>query len=588
MRISRLNLFILFGLLLFSSCRKDIDKSTTTEIEPEVPVYVNCSITGVVYDRQGLPLINVQIDLDNNQAFTDDNGFFYLKDIQANVKGALIRATLSGYTPTKTWVYPQLNSVSFVNITLLKEKFAGEVNALVGGQVNFGDNSSISIPDNALIDQSGALYSGNARVFADWFDPLNSDLSKNELSIQLGRDKTQNFRVLQSFGAAFVQIKGDNDQLLNIRPDKSLTLILDVPDAFQNRGPDLISSWSLSDRSTLWEANSTAQLKGGQYSGEITGLGWVNFATDYDFTTLTVDLRLDDATPISYTNIDIRAKGKAFEMRLRSNMNGRLQAYIPKGESYDIILKDCIHDDIAQKTTMVITDKSNPIEIVFDDRSLLTDINAQLLSCDMRTVKKGYLLMKADPNIYLPVDDKGAIHFTQLICLDEIEIEYQAIDWANEKTGNTHSQKLNTFLNLGNLVACPVGADSSFIIIENVTDRFEGKLATAQLLPYKSDSALLIRADFGLDDSAFQFKLFLEKDYTKGLQEAIGFLYFEKEKDIELTLSNDKIVNDRVNVNIVTKAEVIGDYIEGNFNLEYVENGNNISMEGGFKVKLIH
>src|SRR5690349_6707965 len=83
--------------LIFFSCQKDISDTATPSAGPDFVSKVNASVSGFVIDQNNLPVTNAAVKVGGSTVFTDDYGFFEVRNVQVVKTAATVTVTMPGY-----------------------------------------------------------------------------------------------------------------------------------------------------------------------------------------------------------------------------------------------------------------------------------------------------------------------------------------------------------------------------------------------------------------------------------------------------------------------------------------------------------
>ncbi|HHS95423.1 MAG TPA: carboxypeptidase regulatory-like domain-containing protein, partial [Phaeodactylibacter sp.] len=286
-RLKRLNLLLLFSLLLFSACKKDHISDEEIIIHPDPVVIVNASVYGQVLNSSGSPLPNASVRISTEEVFTDQNGVFIFNDVEMKESGELIRAEKDGYFYNAKFVRPQLNKKSIVKLQLIQKTLSGSFTAASGGSISTNGNAKVTFPANAIKTQSGDPYNGNVNVYATWLDPTAQSTLLTMPGDLRGTNQEDQQVQLTTYGMMGVELRDDAGQLLNIANGNTATLEMPVPDDLLTNAPATIPLWYMDEASGYWVEEGTATLQDGKYVGFVSHFSFWNCDVPEDFIDLT-------------------------------------------------------------------------------------------------------------------------------------------------------------------------------------------------------------------------------------------------------------------------------------------------------------
>lgn len=448
--------FILFGvILLCAGCRKDKLVITETVILGEDPAtYVNTSITGVVVDENDIPVQNAFVSNDKANTQTDDNGFFYLKDISANKNGAVVQVQKAGYFSTSQTVFPKLNSVEFIKIKLLSSKESGIISGDQGGSVTLPQGASISLPDNG-VTLNGQPYSGDVHVHATFIDPLADDIFERMPGSLLGVDTDGRVMGMATFGMMGVELYADNGALLQIAPDKKAELVFPLPDEILNEAPSEIKLWHYDLDLGYWIEEGVAILSGNQYVAEVSHFSFWNCDDPFETVNLEGRVVTENGDPVSNVTVVLRRNTATNNTGYANTAaDGTYRGKIPKDEMLKMEVSDACGN-------VVLTQDIGPFSVdtrlgnIVVDLPQEVNISGVLLDCNNAPVELGYLMVLLDENVvgYLTPNDKGEFSGAINYC-KQGEIKFVGVDLAGGQKSDESIAAFSPSIDLGNVVAC--------------------------------------------------------------------------------------------------------------------------------------
>ena len=471
----KIGMLALLLVLTVVACRQDkevINREVIINTEPAV--YVNTSITGVVSDEDGNPIEGVLITVDQEQTNTDDNGFFYLKDIQANKNGASVQAEKSGFFATSKLIYPNLNRVEYVQITMLESKEGGRLQANDGGDVAFGQGAKVSFPPQAFM-LNGIPYDGEAVIHTSYINPTADDLYEIMPGSLIGIDNEGVVRGMETFGMIGIELFTPSGQELEMAPGKNATLTFPLSSDLEAEAENEIALWHYDEQSAYWAQQGTAIKNGASYVAEVSHFSFWNCDAPFDLVNCTGTVQTLNGQPIINTRIEIERKGVATRGTgtAFTNYLGQYNGKIPSAENLELrvynLCGELVHsEDIGPfyaDADLGVVEAEFPEEL---------NIQGSIVNCDNEPVTNGYALVAVSGTV-LPVlvNADGRFSATIGVC-DPGEVIVSAHDLeAKEKSGgiiHTYTQNLD----VGEIQACGIiiytlemEIDGEFIVLDN-------------------------------------------------------------------------------------------------------------------------
>ena len=471
--------FLILGVVLLStSCRKDKVVITDTVIIGNEPVvYINTSITGVVTDEAGDPVSSATVGIEGFQTTTDDNGFFYLKDVSANQNGTSIQVEQVGYFATSKLIYPELNRVSYVTFVLNASKEVGRLKADEGGTVNF-EGASITLPANGL-SLNGQPYTGQVSVRATFIDPLGEDVFDRMPGSLIGINDEGSVVGMETYGMIGADLISNSGELLEIDAGAKAVVEFPLPAELQSQAPATIDLWHFDEASAYWVKEGEARLEGDKYVAEVAHFSFWNCDAPFDLVNAKGKVQTADGRPVPNTRIVIqrnsagRNTGTAY-----TDYGGYYGGKIPAGE--EMLLE--VYDLCGE---LVSSEKIGPfsadvdlgiIEVEFPNE---IKVRGRILDCNSDPVSEGYARIRVGEPRSLPAiaqaipNADGIFEVTMGVC-EEAPVTVTAHDLVNFEKSDELQFGFADDLDLGDLNACGniiytfrIDVDGNQVVLEN-------------------------------------------------------------------------------------------------------------------------
>ena len=265
--------FLIFfaALFIFSSCQKDVD----IPIDVVSQTYPS-NIVGYVIDNNGETVANVNVTFNGLSVLTDEDGTFKFEDILVDSRHNHINFTKDGYYEnTETFVGTDRGKVA-IQVELVPLDFKHSFNASNSAKI-VHENITINFPENAIVDINGNNYSGEVKVSILNLDPSED----NTYAIMPGNltaiDDNNNLGLLRSFGMLGVELRGENNETLQLNGTSKATIEYKVDEDLLADAPEELPLWHFDHSKGLWVEEGKASLSNGIYSGEVSHFSYWNF-----------------------------------------------------------------------------------------------------------------------------------------------------------------------------------------------------------------------------------------------------------------------------------------------------------------------
>ncbi|RYY90785.1 MAG: carboxypeptidase regulatory-like domain-containing protein [Chitinophagaceae bacterium] len=297
-------LAVLFSALLFHACRKSADPDT-----PGTPgTQVTASVTGRVLDENTVPVNGATVRAGSASASTDINGNFALNNVSLDAAAAYITVSRNGYFQGSRTFRAKAGGQHFVQVQLLPRTLAGNFTATSGGSVSTGGGGSVQFPANALVNASGAAYSGVASVAAFTYDPTSAAFALQMPGELRGVDAGGQQQALQSFAMINIELQGAAGEPLQLAAGKTATITFPIAAALQASAPNSVPLWYFDELKGLWKQEGTATRQGNTYVGTVAHFTpWNVDVAMGVWTTLNARFLSSTGAPLNWGSVTLRA-----------------------------------------------------------------------------------------------------------------------------------------------------------------------------------------------------------------------------------------------------------------------------------------
>jgi len=257
-----------------------------------------------VFDAELKPVQGANVKVQKQIVQTDANGYALLLD--AIYERTVIKISKPGYFDGYTATYKPTNgrAVVRVQLTHLPPPFS------------FQDTNSITIvsptglkltfPKKGIVlKETGAPYSGIVYVYLQHRAPENDPLFAFAMP---GGDFTaldvDNQTVaLNSYGFFNAELRGTNDEILDLAPHKPATVEFRIPEAMRTNAQATVPLWAFHEIRGIWKYDSRLIRAGDCYKGKVSHFSSWN--CDYKGATCTVIASTQDCAGKPVANVSI-------------------------------------------------------------------------------------------------------------------------------------------------------------------------------------------------------------------------------------------------------------------------------------------
>jgi hypothetical protein len=431
------------GLMVsMSSCKKDIIGDENVEevitTNPSVTQTVSTNVSGIITDEDGAPLANVEITYSREQYTTDENGYFIIRDIKADVEGGILYFTSDGYFDNYKFFLPEVNETSFVRARMVQRSNPSSFNSSDGGTISVIGGGSIDFPQDAIkLENNNEAYTGSVNVYTHWYNPEDPFLGQSMPGDLRGLSLEGQIVQLSTYGMMAVELRSDNNEKLNLRDGVTAQIKFPLPQNTRTHAPEIIETWSLNEQTVYWEEEGTAASDGEFYYTSVSHFSFWNCDAPFPLVNITGKLVNQEGLPLSYYSICIDVVNSSRTGYGWTNSAGTFNGKVPKDEALILKVKNECGEVILEQNIGPFSDNASFGNIVIDieTQAVITG----RLQCNGVAVTNGYArICIGNQTCYIAeVDGQG--NFTQAIlsCNTVEEITIQGFDLDNATISET-------------------------------------------------------------------------------------------------------------------------------------------------------
>jgi hypothetical protein len=460
---------------------------------------------------------------------------------------------------------------NFVRLKLIPRQLTGSIDASSGGTVTFPSIFNVTIPANSVVIKSSNLpYSGSIKVYASYIGPTAPEFP-DIIPGSLQAIDTQNKRVaLKSFGMMAVELESATGEALQIATGKTARIRSLIPSSMMTSAPTSIPLWSLDESTGLWKQEGSATKTGSYYEGDVSHFTFWN--CDLGFAGVFVDMTLKSAGgPLQ--NVMVRVTGLTDGVYVYGNTDstGYVGGILPKDETFTLeIMNNCDQPIYTQRIGPFSQNTSLGDILINVPLQFNVEIKGNVVNCNNQALPHGSVAIYYEGQLYYTPVTNGLFSMVVTRCPITSTLEIVTRDSAGAQQSPPYTFDVsNSTLNTGTLVACGVS------MIGTVTYSIDGvsySLSTAQ------GDTITAYTGLSLGGNGTGFKGF----YSKKAGSPTTGLVFEYDGNLSTgtfgmvnfaanTLNTFNYVQP-FNVNI-TAWRPVGQFIEGNFNVQILEAG---------------
>ncbi len=461
------NLVLVIMAFSFFQCQKDLSYSGEPDPIPNVPVInivnpepITANLQGNVVDENNQPAAGVNIRVGNKAAITDVNGYFRILNAPLDKKSALVVAERSGYFKGYR-LFAATSGTNNVAIKLVKKNLAGTVSGATGGNASLSNRSKIVLPVNGVvIASSGAVYTGNVKVYASYIDPTANDISTTIPGSFAATDKNNSRVTLSSYGMLAVELESDAGEKLQIKSGLKATLTTAIPASVLSSAPATIALWSIDEQTGLWKEEGTATKQGNTYVGEVSHFSFWNCDVPMNAVYVSMKLQTIDSLPIVYGVVKITVLDSTNRYAFGwTDSLGQVSGAVPSNVALKIEVLDPCFNAVFTQNVLPLSQNTDLGTITVTSTTSINTIKGILLNCSGLPVTNGYAIITVN-NIarYAATDTNGEFSINFIACSATVSTgQIIGVDINAQQQSSVSNININSpSTNLGNITACGI------------------------------------------------------------------------------------------------------------------------------------
>ncbi|MEM1319567.1 MAG: hypothetical protein AAGG75_04885 [Bacteroidota bacterium] len=459
-------IIFLFSLLLIGlmGCRKDSDVIIDTPDNPLPQIEFDAVVQGIITDRQGQPLGQVQVTFGPQSVETDAKGAFLISHTIQGQRG-ILHLRKPGYFDLQKAVMASKVGLARTFIQLTERGDAPRISSSQGGAIEISGGGRVEFAPNSFEDEFGNAYTGEVAVYSYYIDPTDPKVEQFVPGDLSGFDSEDNLRGLQSFGMVKVELEGDAGQRLQI--NQAATLEIPVPDALQWQAPSAIPLWYFDEALGFWKEEGEAMLQGDFYIGQVRHFSFWNCDIPIETVFFEATIRTPSNSGLP-TTVRMTQLSNGDQRTTHSSIDGYFSGLVPANEELRLdIFDNCgglLH------TENIAPMSSDPILRIITVDGNLSFFSADIVSCTAGPLSKPYLTIDipgSQEQLLLFANERGRVAGTIATC-GASELTIRAYDLIGQLQSNPQTLAVTPVIDPGFLSTCNG-------VTEIVTLEFDGR-----------------------------------------------------------------------------------------------------------------
>lgn len=266
----------LFALIVLSACREEGVNLTTITGEVPTPAIITATVTVVTADRPGNTLADATITGIGTEMQINPDGSVTIPADQLDPNGSAITVTKPGFWPENRFLIPAGEGDLQETFIMEPKVKAGEINPLMGGTIELGENFSVSLQANTVVTtEDGTPYTGKVEIYINHDAPEDAEEMLNSALNFPAMTASGEEVALESYGMMDIALEAADGTPLVLGADTPAEVKMPIDQNTEAIGPDEVPFWVL-DPSGFWLPNGVARLAPGCYVVFITSSGTCN------------------------------------------------------------------------------------------------------------------------------------------------------------------------------------------------------------------------------------------------------------------------------------------------------------------------
>lgn len=228
------------------------------------------SLSGQIKDTNGSDLSGVMVTVSGVEATqSNPDGYFTVPVVPAADR-VVVTFSKEGYVSTTANVRIQERRTTTTDPVMAR---VGQVSSYTGSELTISHTGGdITIPENALVDSTGAPFTGTAEAAFTVFDPTNTAERNAFPGDFIGRTQGGDDIPILSYGFFDITVRDSEGNELQLADGQEATFSIPIPADLLNSTeppPDTMPLWHFNEENGMWEEKGTVTRVGDNYEGSV-------------------------------------------------------------------------------------------------------------------------------------------------------------------------------------------------------------------------------------------------------------------------------------------------------------------------------
>ncbi|MBK7812592.1 MAG: hypothetical protein IPO62_06910 [Saprospiraceae bacterium] len=424
----RKNVVLLISLISLFSCHKKEDNVIIIIDKPNPPVkLIETDLMGLVTDTKGNPIANAQVTSGKMVTTTDNNGFYQFKNVYIDDLQDYIYIKALNYFDAFQTIDAFPGDLSFRKTVLEEKIFTNSFLASQDASFIYNNLYEIEIQANALMTQSGEIFTGKYKIAPEYKDPA---LFQELQSGYFVKDSNSTTKLLTAKFYLGIEVSSiESGELLSF--SKPIKIKYTAPLASISTNLKL---FHFDIENKIWNTSVPMEYNNGIYQFETTQVNHLCIGRTDDYALCTGVLTQENGRRMIFSPV-LNLTNNEPAYKSRTTYSGRYKIYFAKNASNIFSLNsECNVVNYQLELPSMNSDFEKNITLNVNI-PFLNEISGSVLQCDGSNDIRGYMIIsdKLKKPLAFPILDLGKFE-TQIISCNTDGIEIKTVDTENNNT----------------------------------------------------------------------------------------------------------------------------------------------------------
>ncbi len=448
-------LIIASSNIVFLSCKRStFNSDVSLNIVDSIPsldiAQITANISVQVFDANQKPIALATVICGNTNVTTDTLGYAFLQNVAVSQNNSAITIKKDGFfSCTRTFVGEQ-SKWHFLKVILDDHTLTATISADKGGLINMPSGATVNIPGNAMVLKgSNSVYKGQVNVYTHWLDPSSPNLLSEIQGELRGIDSKGIERAIQTFGMINVELKGTNNEDLQLGANQQSTISFPISASLQSIAPANIPLWYFSETNHRWIQQGQATKNGSLYTGTVQHFTcWnVDYPKPYKLVKCKIKILTPDHEGCFKRELLIHESSDIWGGHGFTDEDGYLNCSVPEGTSLKLDILGCASSSKSYIVGPYLQDM-NTDSIVLSANDGFT-IKGSVFDCSGSPLKNGYVQFNINGFVRVPiVGGNYKINYRPDVCSTIDSIYFYSVDLDANKFSSISSVPANKSSNI--------------------------------------------------------------------------------------------------------------------------------------------